>query len=53
LLGQQVLELYQGWLPAGVHRFALTVSSLSAGTYWLVLEGGRERRGQRLTVLPF
>ncbi len=37
--GRATLELYDGWLPAGVNRFSCSGEGLAAGAYWLRLEG--------------
>lgn len=51
LLGQVVLHIYSGNLPAGEHSFAIRGSDLPSGVYVISLEAGRMRASRKIMVV--
>lgn len=51
LLGQRVMVLHAGWLPAGSHSITVDGRGLASGNYWLRAERAGDQAVQRLTLL--
>jgi len=51
VVGREVMTFTEGIVDTGIHSYNLNTSSLSAGIYFLVLEGKKETKSQKVLVV--
>lgn len=49
--GKEIANLYKGFKSAGAHQLDINSEQLSAGVYFVVINAGKERAVQKITVV--